>query len=225
MLVTTPATVAHYADSVQYLASRGFRYLICSLDYSARWTPRDLKQLERQYERLSAWYIEETRNEKKFYFSPFDVKIASHVYPGSCRAERCELGKRQISVAPNGRLYPCVQFVGAGDSTQWAIGDVFHGVDEARRHQLYARNAAEKECCSQCAIRERCNHYCGCLNRQSTGSIDTVSPLLCAHEQMTLRCADRVAEKLFHQRSALFVQKQYNPLFPIVSMSEDQTAR
>jgi uncharacterized protein len=221
MLVTTPETVAHYAASVRYLADRGFRYLICSLDYGAAWTARNLREIERQYGLLADWYVDMTRREEKFYFSPFEVKIGSHVRPGSCRAERCELGRKQISVGPSGRLYPCVQFVGDDDGA-WAIGDVRAGLDEARRMELYRLNDAEKATCGECAIRERCNHYCGCLNKQATGDMTRVSPMLCAHERIALPIADRVAEKLFKQRSALFIQKQYNELYPLVSLAEER---
>ena len=222
MMVVTPETVRYYADSVQYLFGRGFRYLICSLDYGGDWRERHLGELTKQYRRLADWYHRLTLAEEKFYFSPFEVKISSHVFPGSCKAERCELGRRQISVGPDGTLYPCVQFV--GDPT-YAIGRAATGIDEGARARLYKQNAAEKESCASCAIRDRCNHYCGCLNRQATGSIDIVSPLLCAHERIVLPIADRLAERLFQKRSALFIQKHYNEMFPLVSLVEDTVAR
>ena len=224
LLVTTPETVRHYAASVRYLFGRGFRYLICSLNHGAAWTAAALQELERQYGELAQWYEEETRREEKFFFSPFDTKIASRVFPGSCRRERCELGRRQISVAPSGRLFPCVQFVDEGPAPEYSIGDVWRGIDEARRESLFQENAAEKASCQLCAIRERCNRFCGCLNKQATGSIDTVSPVLCAHERMCLNAADRVAERLFRLRSGMFIQKQYNELFPLVSLAEDRSS-
>lgn len=223
MLVTTPETVSRYAESVRFLQECGFRYLICSLDYAGDWTRAALRELERQYGELALWYETMTEREEKFYFSPFDVKIATHIFKGSCRRERCELGKRQISVAPTGRLFPCVQFVGDGGYSSWCIGDVGAGIDESRREALYRLNDAEKEDCRNCAVRERCNHFCGCLSRQTTGDIGEVSPILCAHERMTLRIADRLAGRLFHQKSPMFVQKHYNELFPLVSLAEDRT--
>ena len=222
MLVTTPETVAWYADSIRFLHACGFRYLICSLNYAAPWSRPALAELERQYDQLAEWYETQIVREEKFYFSPFDVKIASHIFPGSCRRERCELGRRQLSIASSGRIFPCVQFVGDGSASAWCIGDVRTGVDETRRERLYRENAAEKDSCRSCAIRDRCNHYCGCLNRQAMGSINIVSPVLCAHEQMTLRNADRLAERLFRQKNPMFIQKQYNELFPLVSLAEDQ---
>jgi len=222
MLVTCPDTVAHFADSVEYLFGRGFHYLICSLNYGTEWTDRDVRELKRQYGRLADWYERLTVAEEKFYFSPFEVKIGTRVFPGRCEADRCELGKRQISVGPDGRLYPCVQFVGDDD---FAIGDVRSGIDQAARQRLYAINAQEKDSCADCAVRDRCNHFCGCLNRQATGRIDTVSPALCAHERTVLPIADRLAERLYKRRNAMFIQKHYNELFPLISLAEDTAVR
>ncbi len=221
MMVTAPETVGHFADSVEYLYGRGFRYLICSLNYAGAWDRRSLAELRRQYQRLAQWYYRETVKEAKFYFSPFDVKIASHVHPGSCLSERCELGQKQISVAPNGRLYPCVQFVGDGTDDEFCIGDVTRGIDESARAKLFTRNSGEKEICADCAVRGRCNHYCGCLNKQTTGRLDTVSPVLCAHERIVLPIADKLAARLFKERNALFIQKHYNELYPVISLIED----
>ncbi len=220
MMVVAPNTVRHFAESVKYLYNRGFRCLISSLDYGAQWNERLMRELGKQYNRLADWYYRETMNEAKFYFSPFEVKIASHIFPGSCQAERRELGQTQISVAPDGGLYPCVQFVG---DPSYSIGHVSTGIDEAARKRLYDVNGEEKETCAECAIRDRCNHYCGCLNRQSTGRLDLVSPVLCAHERTVLPIADGLAERLFAKRSAMFIQKHYNEMFPLISLVEDRT--
>ena len=224
MAVVTPETVGYFADSVDYLFTRGFRYLIFSLHYGGNWSERDFRELKRQYTRIADWYFEKTRAEEKFYFSPFEVKIASHVFPGSCRSERCELGQKQISVAPNGRLYPCVQFVGDGTDLHYSIGHVETGIDDEARARLYTMNARENDACAECAIRERCNHYCGCLNKQTTGHLDQVSPLLCAHERIVLPIADRLASRLFKVRDPLFIQKHYNELYPLISLVEDRTS-
>jgi len=222
MAVVNPDTVQYYAQSVRHLFERGFRYLIFSLNYAATWDERDLKRLAGQYEQLARWYEAETLRESKFYFSPFEVKIGSHVRPGSCARERCELGRKQISVAPNGGIFPCVQFVG---DDAYRIGDVHTGIDESKRQSLYQETNREAAVCSGCGIRSRCNHYCGCLNRQSTGSVHQVSPVLCAHERILIPIADRLGERLFKQRSALFVQKHYNDYFPLISLAEDSGLR
>ncbi|MCR3923269.1 MAG: radical SAM protein [Firmicutes bacterium] len=222
LLTVNPDTVRFYAESVKYLYKLGFRYLICSLNYAASWDDEALAMLKKQYQVLADFYYQLTLAEEKFYLSPFEVKISSHINEKGYCHERCELGKKQLSVAPDGQLFPCVQFVGDAD---YVIGCVAEGIDEARRLQLYSLNEEEKDTCVDCAVRTRCNHYCGCLNKQATGSIASVSPVLCAHERIILPIADKLAGRLYKKRNAIFIQKQYNEFYPIVSMIEDMARK
>ena len=219
LMTVRPDTLSQYAAGVESLFELGFSYVIASMDYAADWQDGDLSELRRQYELLADLYERKTLAEEKFYFSPFEVKISSHINNRTYCHERCELGLRQLSVGPDGMLYPCVQFVG---DPEFALGDVRRGIDETVRQALYTRNEQEKPGCDRCAIRTRCNHYCACLNRQATGSIDEISPVLCAHERIVLPIADRLAERLYKKGSALFIQKQYNDFYPLVSLMEDR---
>ena len=216
LMTVNPNTAGHYAESVEYLYEQGFRYIICSINYAGKWNEHGMEALKRQYRKLSNFYMAKTLKEEKFYLSPFEVKISKETY---C-TERCELGNKQISVAPDGGLFPCVQFVG---DEQYCIGNVDTGIDEKKRRTIFEANEKEKESCGTCAIRKRCNHFCGCLNKQATGSIEKVSPVLCMHEKILLPIADRLAEKLYKKRNALFIQKHYNDMFPIISLIEDKT--
>ncbi len=218
LMTVTPNTVGHYCDNVRFLWEKGFRYLICSLDFSANWSDADLKVLKKQYQRMAELYKTLIRKEEKFYLSPFEVKISSRILGDGYFAERCELGKKQISVAPNGKLYPCVQFLHDED---YCIGDVENGFDDKKRANLYLRSEATKGECEGCAIVRRCNCHCGCLNKQVTGSIDHVPAILCEHERMLLPIADRLAETLYKERNGMFIQKHYNDIYPIISMLED----
>ena len=219
LMTIRPDTLSQYAASVESLFSIGFAYVIASLDYSADWNEEHLPELKRQYELIADIYERKTLAEDKFYFSPFEVKISSHINSKTYCHERCELGLRQLSVGPDGTLYPCVQFVGDSNFT---LGNVFDGIDEEKRQALYLKNETEKPGCDICTIKERCNHYCACLNRQATGSIDEISPMLCAHERIVLPIADELAERLFNKGSAIFIQKQYNDFYPLLSLAEDR---
>jgi len=220
LMTVRPDSLHLYAAGVESLFSLGFSYVISSLDYSAGWQESDLPELERQYKLIADIYERKTLAEDKFYFSPFEVKISSHINSRTYCHERCELGLRQLSVGPDGTLYPCVQFVG---DPKFQLGDVRRGIDEEIRQALYKHNENEKAGCDRCAIRARCNHYCACLNRQATGSIDEVSPMLCAHERIVLPIADELAERLYQKGSALFIQKQYNDFYPLLSLAEDRS--
>ena len=222
LMTINPDTVQYYAESVEYLYSLGFRYIICSLNYAAEWNKTALTELKQQYNKLASFYYDHTITEDKFYLSPFDVKISSHVHNKTYCHERCELGQHQLSISPYGGIYPCVQFVG---DEEYKIGDVYNGIDEEARKALYTRNEAGKPGCDTCSIQKRCNRYCACLNKQATGSIDTVSEALCAHERIILPIADRVAARLYKKRSPMFIQKHYNDLYPLISLAEDKAMK
>ena len=95
------------------------------------------------------------------------------------------------------------------------------GIDERIRARIHAESEREKVACRECAIRERCNNSCGCLNWQVTGDINRISPALCRHEQMLVPLADRVGRQLYRERNPLFLHKHYNAAYPVLSLLED----
>lgn len=224
MMVVNPDTIGLYAQGIQNLFDLGFRYFICSLNYEQQveWTDEHMDELARQFDIISDMYVKWTLAEEKFYFSPFEVKMRSHIDGDAYCEQRCQLGLRQLSVDTDGKLYPCVQFAG---EEQYCVGDVFTGVDETMRQKLYKMSEETIGVCEGCAIQKRCNHHCGCLNKQATGDINGISPVLCAHERIALAAADRTAETLFDKGSSIFMQKQYNDMYPLISLIEDRTAK
>jgi uncharacterized protein len=225
LMVVNPDTAQHLAESVEMLLDEGVRYLIVSWNYAAPWQEETFDTLREQMERLGDLYLEWTRAGRKFYFSPLEVKLSSHINQHCFHKERCELARRQLSVDAQGHLYPCVQFVKAGPASRWCIGHVDCGVDEAARSRLHDESEAEKAACRDCAIRARCNNSCGCLNWQTTGSVNTVSPVLCRFEQMLMPIADRVGRRLYRERNPLFLHKHYNAAYPVLSLLEDAQTR
>jgi uncharacterized protein len=214
----------HLADSVSMLLDEGVRYLIVSLNYAADWNEHDFRVLMRQFRRLGRLYIQWTRSGRKFYLSPFDVKLSSHINRHCWQKERCELAVRQISVDPQGYLFPCVQFPQAGPDSEWCIGHVSTGIDEAVRARIHQESEAEKAACSGCELNDRCHNTCGCLNWQATGRINEISPVLCRYEQMLTPIADRVGERLYRRRDPVFLHKHYNAAYPVLSLLEDALA-
>ena len=216
MMTVSPGTVGSFAESVLWLRDLGVRYLIPSLDHAAGWTDAAMRVLRRQYRRLARAYVEDHRRGRKFWFAAFDKRIAARIHPElGCS---CRLGRRQISVAPDGTLYPCVQFVG---HPEWAIGSVEGGIDEERREALFRRNEAPKAACAGCALEGRCHNRCACLNFQTTGGLESVPPVLCEHERFLQPLCDEIAATLYAERNPLFLRQHYNPAFSILSVLED----
>ena len=219
MMTVNPDTVQLYDESVRHLHDMGFIYILCGMNYAAKWRTLDIKELKRQYKKLAEFYYTASMAEKKLYLSPFEMKIYSHIHNRTYCGERCELSKNQVSIGPDGSVYPCTEFVG---DPKYIIGDVFNGIDPSAQQNLFFENRTEKAACESCAIRVRCNHYCACQNKRATGSIDEISPVLCSHEQILLPIADKLGERLYKKRSSLFIQKHYNDYYPILAMMEDK---
>ncbi len=59
------------------------------------------------------------------------------------------------------------------------------------------------------------------MNFQTTGRLDRIPEVLCENERMVFPIVDRLAERLYKSRDTLFIQRHYNPAFPILSFLED----
>ncbi|MBW2263349.1 MAG: radical SAM protein [Deltaproteobacteria bacterium] len=218
--VVTPHNVGDLYESVEFLFGKGFRYVIAELDYTAAWDVDSMKVLEKQYRRMAKLYIERMGKGDDFYLSVFDEKISSHVSGGYRKNERCEMGHHNVAIAPDGTIYPCIEFVGMGE--EWAIGHVDTGIEEGARDRIYEESEGEKEPCTDCAIKTRCRNWCGCMNMRTTGTLTKISPVLCAHERMVTPIADEIGNRLYKRRNRTFLDKFYNAAYPFLCLFKEQ---
>jgi uncharacterized protein len=221
--VIVPETTKYLADGAINLFAKGFRYVLQTLDYSAKWSSRDMKVLKEQYQRLAKYYGESLKEGNKIYYSPFDQRINTHADKPYGKGDICDLANTQIAIAPSGRIYPCVQFVGTDDGkfVENSIGDVFRGFDTGRRKYFIEENYAEKEPCPSCALNGRCAVYCGCVNWRATGSLRIFPPVICEHERMLMPIVDSMANDLWAKNVELFRRKFYEKTFAASSYIED----
>jgi uncharacterized protein len=219
-VVIIPTSADSLTKAVDYLYEEGFRYITLTLDYSADWTLSSMKVLEKSYRELAKWYEQKMKSQERFYLSCFDERIKSRTQAPLEPHERCLIGYRQFSIAPDGELYPCIQFVTTEKLPEFMLGHVRSGFSEEARHYFAFHAEKEKKECAGCALLERCSSWCACINYQSTGSIEKASPIVCHHEQMLMPIVDKVANRLWKKREMMFVHKHYNPIYPIVSHLE-----
>ncbi|MDI6739955.1 MAG: SPASM domain-containing protein, partial [Candidatus Edwardsbacteria bacterium] len=221
--VVVPETAPLLAEGVKRLFGLGFKYVLQTLDYSARWESSHITTLRSQYRRLADFYFAALRKGRKIYYSPFDERIKTHAQKPYGPGDLCDLANTQIAIAPSGRIYPCVQFIGSdGPGEQkHTIGDVASGFDAAKRTYFVEQNRREKECCVGCALNGRCATFCGCVNWRATGSIDKIPAVICEHERMLMPIADELANSLWAKNVKLFKRKFYERTFPVSSYIED----
>lgn len=222
LMTVNPETLPYYSDSVDFLLKNGFKYIIASLNYAGNWNHQALHELQIQYKKIARLYETYTLNENKFYFSPFEMKLASHIRQHNFECYRCHFAQKQISVAFDGKIYPCVQFVKDGVSNrQYAIGSISEGINTNMQNRLYTESQKQIDICSSCDYNQRCNNKCSCLSWQLTGELNQISPVICETERILIPIVDNLGERLFKKKASLFVQKHYNAVYPILSMLED----
>jgi uncharacterized protein len=135
--------------------------------------------------------------------------IITGVKGGYACSDRCKFGCGEIAVAPSGRIYPCERLVGNDDDDSVCIGTVAGGFAPEKYQALLAQRGNRDPECVGCALQERCMNWCGCINYTTTGRIDSTPGIVCFHEKLSIREADRVAKILFDERNPHFLRRFY----------------
>ncbi len=203
MQTVMPSTVRHMAESVEWLYARGFSRINTAIDYrpDAGWDDASMAILKEQYETiadLSERYFDAKR---PLLYLNFLSKIAAYLNDRPCI--ECKLGMRQPSIAPDGSIYPCNQFLNLPD---YRMGDVERGIDAQKQREIYLRSLNPEPACEGCAIAVRCRHHCACLNVSLTGHMHEVAPVQCEHERILIPVADALAARLYARKSERFLR-------------------
>jgi len=208
--VITPMSAPHLLESAEFMWSRGIRYTVYQPDYTYHdWDLDTFATLKKSYQQLAEWYLDKTRSGEYFYMSLFDGCLKTHARSPVKLGSTCDFGARKISIAPNGQIYPCVQFVSdRDDAKRFLIGNVDDGLNDNWQRLIKANKQARPQC-EGCALLGRCSNYCGCLNWQTTGEITQVSPLVCEHERMLIPIADEIGNTLWKEKNPAFLKKHY----------------
>jgi len=218
MSVVDPSTASKACETVHFLFNKGFRYITLGLNYGGAWTQAKLDILEREYKKMAELYKKWTRAEHKFYLSPFEMKILSHLKGEKYNADRRKMSQEQPSVAPDGKIYSSSRHVG---NPAFIIGDVFSGIDAGKQRDIFIKGTPP-DACLECAILTRCNYAYDSLGSDETGVVSAIAPVQCVHEQLITPIADDIAATLYKERNALFIHKHYNELYPVMSLAEDK---
>lgn len=215
-VVVTPTNLRHAADGIAYLFDAGFKFLIIKPDVTQAWSPDDVAELGRQYERVAEDYLARTRAGEDLYLNLFDDKWINHTKGAEGISIRCDVGSSQISIAPSGNIYPCVRWVKEEEDSVPRLGDVWQGMLPEKLAELRAQAAAPKSPCGDCSYNDgRCANECACEHYSATGRIDTPAPALCEHERVMVPIADRVGNALWREQNPVFLRKLYPRLTQI----------
>ncbi|OHD56470.1 MAG: hypothetical protein A2Y33_15190 [Spirochaetes bacterium GWF1_51_8] len=196
--VITPENVSRLHDDIEFIVNQGFRSIITSPDFSGNWTRETFEILEREYEKLIAYYIKKQRRGKGLYLNVVEDKIKAFLAKKSFKETCCNLGQNIFAVTPGGIIFPCTRFAVNDPDSPYIIGTLEKGVDPKKLLMMSHYHAKDKPQCEDCTIKDRClGNSCGCISYSTTGDIDGISPFVCEHERMLTRLADELAEEIF----------------------------
>ncbi len=205
--VVHPANVHRFADSIDALLDLGLWDLAFNLDVHRPWDDPARARFDRAITEVADRYIRAYRDGQQLALNMLDSKIATGITARPHGRPRCNFGCLEVFVTPAGRLYPCDRVVREDEDDTFVIGDVWSGLDVAKRDALVARKDAIPDDCLACDFRHRCVHWCGCVNWLMTGDLGDVHGSWCWFEQRQIEEADRAASVLYAEANPQFVER------------------
>ncbi len=176
-----------FAADVLHLADAGFKQISVepviggqSSNYALR--PEDLPALCDEYEKLAVALLD--RRDIRFFHFEIDME------GGPCVAKRitgCGAGTEYLAVTPDGKLFPCHQFVGEKD---FLMGDLDAGVTNKSVPERFARcHVYNKPECVSCWAKYYCSGGCAANAYHSNGDILKPDAVACALQKKRIECA------------------------------------
>jgi len=143
-----------------------------------------------EYDRLARTYVERRDAGRPFSFFHFNIDLDN----GPCLRKRlsgCGAGNEYAAVTPDGKLYPCHQFVGR---SEFEMGDVLTGELDAHMREKFARNnVLSKDDCRVCWAKYFCSGGCAANAFAMNGRIDKPYGLACELQRKRLELALAIA--------------------------------
>ncbi len=181
----------NFADDVLHLADLGFKQtsvepVVCdgNPDYALR--EEDLPQLFAEYEKLAEAYIKRRKDGRWFNFFHFMIDLDQ----GPCVIKRlsgCGAGCEYLSVAPNGDIYPCHQFVG---HDEYKMGNLKDGeINQTIRQTFEECNVYTKPDCRDCFAKFYCSGGCMANACLINGDINKPHKISCELERKRVECS------------------------------------
>ena len=180
-----------FVNDILHIADMGFTELsmepvVAKPDAAYALSADDLPKLYEQYEMLAMEMLKRKNEDRGFTFYHYKIDLTG----GPClykRASGCGVGVEYLAVTPEGKLYPCHQFVGEGE---FLMGDVWRGItNEKLRSKFHGCGVYSRNECKECWARLYCSGGCSANAYHASGSIAGVYKLGCELFKKRLECA------------------------------------
>jgi uncharacterized protein len=207
--VFTPSTYKYLPLSIEYLYALGIRRIFINPDFSGNWQTTDIASLQEVYNTIAMTYVHWHEINEPAFISLIDGKMMVIMNDGYNINERCQMGKKEFAIAPNGNIFPCERLVGDSRSNEHCIGNVDIGVDYRKfcSNKNFAKPAPSS--CTSCTLKKYCMNWCGCSNYFSTGNYNMPGPFICASEKASISAAFLAFQQLESLYGASLIERMY----------------
>lgn len=170
-MTLTPDTINNLYEDLMYLVNCGCRVIVPALNYyDSGWSEKDMDILEGQLRKV----IRQTGDRDDLLIAMLDEDFRP--------MGKCTVGINTVNISPEGYLYPCVLAVG---DQSFLIGDIHHGIDQAKRDLIFSLSENENEICVGCRLYQSCEGVrCKIVNKIYTGDYCTPCGTQCAVENV-----------------------------------------
>ena len=179
-----------FYNDIMHLASLGFKEIsvepVVGTGDALFIREEDVPYILDEYDKFAADYLKLSRQGNSFRFYHFNLNL----YDGPCvnkRITACGAGFEYLAVSPEGKFYPCHQFVG---QKEFVMGDVFSGVENKELETIFRNsNILTKEKCSSCWAKLFCSGGCHANAWYSNKDISKPNEIACTLQKKRIECA------------------------------------
>lgn len=191
-----------FANDVLFIADQGFDSIsmepvVTDIDDLAI-KKEHLPAILNEYERLCDEYLKRYEEGRGFNFFHFNVDLEG----GPCLSKRvsaCGAGNEYFSVAPNGDIYPCHQFVG---DTAFLMGNVYEGKLNKDIRSTFAENCLfTRKKCEDCFAKFICSGGCSANNYHFEGDMNEPYGVTCEMMKKRIECGMHALARKKAQKS------------------------
>ncbi len=202
-LTFTPLTVNNLSDDVCSLYDLGFRNVAFYPAGGQQWGMQKINSFCEQLKRISKYMIQAYRKGYELGSHWLDKSIYRHI---SGVNSTCKPGVDQISVTPDGSIFPCnmTNFT----EKKLYLGSIYSGINNKKVDELRKAYSIVDPECKDCEIRDRCN-YCYMDIFNETGSFWRIPEWFCYMNQEVIKSADQMASTLYQEKNEIFRKKFY----------------